>query len=376
MEKRKKLPLPAGSASGRRNRKAALGAIALCAVLIGLGLYYILSQSGDVTSAKAFISGSPVEIKALAAGRVEYIARAGQPVSAGEAVLKINSAEFEKAAKEAEAVVSEKAGAVPQRSRNLMLRYLGIPQSEAELAEMVGKAMEAEKTLKATFAEAGERRATFALELRRLELKRERLPEEEARMEAMRVEEDLLRQSLKEAEKRFESASLERAATERQLQNKRDLARALRALPAPQRMQLQALEKEFYKMYEAERQIALASVTSPKSGRVMYTAMVMGDSAQPGDSALYILPDGQDDIWVTAYFNPRAAQKMQLGAPCRLSIEGLDGESFDGIVAERLPYAEQGQNSDVPFKVRFQNLDNTRLVGINPGRGVSVALKK
>lgn len=344
-------------------------------IAAGLAAYFLSAPVEPPVSTRAFLESSAIEIRVLIPGRVEYAAKAGQPVSAGEVVLKMNTAEYEKSATEAESIVSRQAGAVPQRSRNLMLRYLAIPQSEAELAEYVRKAAEAEKESRNTLAELSERQAMFNLELRRLELKRERLAEEEARMEAMRVEEDLLRGSLKTADEEFEDSSMARASAEKMLQTKRDLGKALRSLPSAEREQLYALEAEFSKMYEAEQQIELSNLTSPKNGRVMYAALAAGDEAAENELALYILPDDNQDVWVTAYFSPRSAGKMQLGADCAVTIDAATPLILPGIVAEKMPDVEQGPNGELPFKVRFSSLEAAELAGISPKHPVSVSLK-
>lgn len=365
------MPLPAG-AKQKKSKKNALVALVLLLVLIGAAAYFLCVSQRQSESTSAFLSGSFIEIRVLSAGKIDYIAKTGQPVQAGEVVLRVDSSEHERAAKEAEAVVSSQAANVPMRSRELMLRYLAIAQSENELAEAIQQAMIQEKSSQEALADFTGRQAAFSLELRKLELKHNRLREEEERMEAMRVEEELLRKNLEATKEQFEAASLERAAAEKRLQAKRDLGRALRSLPGQQREQLYALETEFYKMYEAEHKIALSGVTSPKSGKVFYTALSDGDNAKEGDTGLYIIPHGKLDIWVKAYFSPNDARKMQPGSPCTISFGREQGATLEGTLTERLPYVESGQAGDIPFKIALEGLNDASLAGLAPGQPMRV----
>lgn len=373
MEKRQKLPLPPGGQQSKRKFPAAALLVLCCALVICMALYLLLSGPGELGSARAFLNGSMLEIRAMATGRIDYVAQAGQPVSAGEVILKMDSLKHEQAAQEAAGMAERQAGEVPPYARELMLRSLAIPQSEAVLEKNVKTAAEAEKEHKQALKELGERQAMFSLELRRLELKMNRLKEEEARMKSMRVEEILLRESIKEANKKFETASLERAAMEKRLQTRRYISRAMNSLPLEQRNQLYSLEKEFYKMYEAERQIALSSIVSPQNGKVMYTVAPAGSTVREGDTALYILPEGQPDIWVTAYFSRNTADDIELGTPCTISIGGENPITLNGILTEYLP-DEQADSSGVPFKATILDLNAAQLAGINPASPVSVTL--
>lgn len=370
----KKLPLPAGSATNKHSKKIAI--LLAAAILLGtvIAACLFLTVDRTITSTRAFFSGSPLEIKVNIDGRLVYTAPPGQPVAAGEAVIKMDTGQYEQAAKEAEAVINARAGSIPQRSRSLMLRYLSIPQSEAELAEFVKSAQVTEKNFKDAYSEVIERQALFSLELRRLELKHNRLPEEEDHMDAMRIEEGLLRKSIKESYEEYETASLARATLERQLQNKRDLGKALRALPGTQREQLYALETEFYRMYEAEKQITLATVETPKNGKVMYTALSSGDTAKAGDTALYILPDDENSIWVTAYFTSATSSRIELGQPCTITFGDAEPVTLPGVVNERLPYLGDDGAGDLAFKITLKKLNADSLSGVNPKQAVQVTL--
>lgn len=376
METRKKLPLPAGG-QAPKHKRTQFGALAAVALLIaGVAGYFLLYQTEeDFISTRAFLDGAPLEIRVNTPGRVDYVAEAGRPVAAGEVVLRMDTSEYENAIKNAETAVTNLASAIPERSRNLMLRYLAIPQTEQELLEALEKTLALEKTYKTALDDLSERQAVFSLELRRLELKREKLAEEEARMEAMRIEESLLRSNFNIAAEEFETASLKRASAEKRLRTKRELAQALRALPAVQQEDLQALESEFFKIYETERRIELAASTSPKGGRVMYAALSSGDVAGEGDLALYILTDEQPDIWVTAYFTPQAAKNIQPGLNCTVKVEDPAQLTLQGLVTERITGTEPDPSGDSAFKITFGELEAEQLIGIKPGHPVSVNLR-
>lgn len=337
------------------------------------GVYLVLDSGRRFSSTSAYWDGSLVEIQVPEDGLVAYAARAGQPVSTGEVVLRMDATEYEKAAEAAKTAINNQSDRVRPSARRLMLGYVSISETEAELSETLSLAAAAERKQKDLLDDLAERQAIFGLELRRLELKRNRIAEEEARMEAMRIEEELLRLNLEEAGKLFEAASLKRAAAEKRLQTKRDLDRALRSLPAAQLELLQALESEFSKLTEAQRQMARASVISPVNGKVAHAGLASGATATQGSTALYIWPAEKSDVRITANFQPRLADKISLGSACTVTVGLEDPYVLQGVIAERLPEQADGV---VPFKIRLNDFDPKRLVGLDPNLPINVAILK
>lgn len=355
-------------------RRKTLTSFFLLAVLLATaaGVYLFFDSRGHITSTSAHWDALPVEIRAPEDGLVAYAAKAGQPVSAGEIVLRLDATEYEKAAEAAITAINNQAGTADPGAWRLMLGYLSIPETEAELSEALSLAAVTEKKQKDAFEELAERQAIFGLELRRLEIKRNRLAEEEARMEAMRIEEGLLRVNMEEAGKLFEAASLERAAVEKRLETKRALGRALSSLPAAQLERLQALEVEFSKLAEAQRQMALTSVISPVNGKVTQARLAAGDTAARGSTALYVWPAEKPDAWITACFEPREADKISLGSSCLVTV-GLENPFvLQGMIAERLP--EQTGSGVVPFKIRLNDFDPEHFADLNPNQPIKVTL--
>lgn len=355
-------------------RRKTVRSFFLLAVLLATaaGVYLLFESGGQITSVSAHWDDSPVEIRVPEDGLVAYAASVGQPVSAGEIVLRLDATEYEKAAETAITAINNRAGTVNPGARRLMLGYLSIPETEAELYEALSLAAATEKKQKDMLEDLAERQAIFGLELRRLEIKRNRLAEEEARMEAMRIEEELLRLNMEQAGELFEAASLERAAAEKRLETKRDLDRALRSLPAPQLERLQDLEGEFSKLAEAQRQMALANVISPVNGIVAQAGLAAGDTAARGATAMHVWPDEKSDAWITACFEPRLADKISLGSTCAVTV-GLETPFvLHGMIAERLP--EQTASGFVPFKIRLSDFDPKHFADLNPTQPLKVTL--
>lgn len=375
MNEQKKIPLSAGKQK-TKNKTRPAATLLVCLIVAGaIFIYFLPSSPKEISSTEAFIGNELIEIQTLSSGEVEYIASVGQLIAANEIVLKLKNTDSQKIIEDAQAVILQQAGEMPQRARNLMLHYLSIPHDDAELENILKEAGKVEKELKAELDALAERQAMFRLELRRLELKHKKLPEEEERLKAMQIEEILLERSLIEAQKNFETASLERATAEKQLRTKRELFDALSTLPMAERRQFLAVQGEFSKISEAEKAITNSIGVSHKSGIVLYTVLKSGKNTEAAKTALYILPDSEKDLWIAAYFNEKAAAKIILGSPCLIKIADAEDVTLNGIIAEYLPYVEQPGSKDIPFKVTIEQGAEAKLAGLEPKTKLQVIIK-
>ncbi len=294
--------------------------IALALICIAGAALYLGLGSARRQSLHAYLDGGVIEISALTSGVVQDVARPGGKVQAGEVLLQMEALDYAREALETDKKVKELAASVPARYSSVLAAYLAIPQGEDELALLVEAAAQDEKQARDQLEAISARQAAFALQVRAIELKGGNTAQDKEKLKNMLAEEELLQMAVQKAYVRHEEASLTRADFEKQLTRKQNWGRTLRAAPQQIQGPLAQLREAFKQMYELERRILDSVITAPQDGLVLFTLLKSGDKAAKGDTALYFAPASQQEMWVTAYFTPKLAAKLQTGQCCAVTM--------------------------------------------------------
>lgn len=357
-----------------KNKFSKVILIVAALALILLAVFLLLKPKPQLQSLRVQLDDVQ-KITAPSSGKVQFIALPGQIIRAGDVLLRLDVAKDLEQAHEYEEKIKELAASVPGRYGSLMSAYLSIPQNENELAEELQAARENEKLSQEELERQSSALAAFSLEVRKLELKKDKLPAEQETLRAKLAEEEQLRGYVNLAYKAHEQASLHRASLEKDLSRKQNLARSLSSAPPAAQESLLKMAEVFSDMYALEQRILLSFITAPQNGIVIFTALSEADSINAGDPAIYFLPSSSTRPGLTAWFTKKDANKISISSKCLVNLtKGTTSIELEGVVGERLPFADTGADSEVPFRIEVPSLKKEQLAGVNPETEIRVTI--
>ncbi len=173
--------------------------------------------------------------------------------------------------------------------------------------------------------------ARLQLEARRLDaLTGARTPSLE-RINMARLAELTAREALENAQRRLATISRARSAADGELGRYRAELNAARQMPAEMRQNRLALLES--RVREAEQDLAAAVLASPIDGQVTQLDVAVGTSVRRGQSVVTVSPIRAEDLWITAHFTPADAERINMGAPCTVTIHAGSDIRLSGVVA-------------------------------------------
>ena len=149
----------------------------IAAILAGVALtFYFKSQESQVIeSTYAYVSEAPIEIKALQPGKITFIAQHGQPVKKGELLLQTDAQLAISARQTAERSLAELEAGLHPYTIQIFNRLTRIPESATEITQELQLTRELHRQAGQLATSTSIRHASTQLELRKLELKQNRI---------------------------------------------------------------------------------------------------------------------------------------------------------------------------------------------------------
>lgn len=331
-----------------RFRPRVLIVIVLVLVVAIAGVFYFMRFVAPYEDTDdAFIEGYVTFISPRVSGPVvKLLVTDNQEVKAGDVLLEIDPADYEKQVDEAQA--------------DLAAAQTRVPQAEAQIT--VDEAKTAQQKAAVAAAEAVASRAES----------------DRARYEAVQsqaVSKTQLDQAVTEAKSTSADVDVaRRQADAAAAQVERDRADVIVARAAVQQAET--------RLALAQLQLSYTKVIAPRDGRVSRRTVEQGAYVQTGQALLAIVPD---DVWVVANFKETQLENMRPGQPVSIhvdaypqldlrghvdSLQAGSGARFSLLPPENAVgnYVKVVQR--IPVKIVFDNLTNQPGLDIAPGMSV------
>ena len=320
--------------------------------LVGLGFYWWTTTRFVQSTDDAYLRADGVTMAPKISGYVsEVLVRENQSVTAGQALVRIDPANYRATLTRQTAMREARRAEVATSQAQLQQQLAAVEQAEAQLA---GDEVDAK------FA-AGE-----AERYRRLAASGAETAEKLAQM--------VNRRDRSDATVRSDKAAL--LSSQRQ-------AQTMRVQIEQARSQVEAAAAS---IHEADLDVQNTLVTASTAGRVGDLTVRIGQFVQPGTRMLTLVP--VQDIYVVANFKETQLGAMRPGQRARVAVDALDGREIDAVVESFAP----GTGSEfallppenatgnftkivqrVPVRLRLRT-DAATLARLVPGLSVSVAI--
>ena len=334
-----------------------------------------LVAGAEVTGTLA--TDEKVAIASKIPGRVEFVAaREGQPVRAGQVVVKLDDRDVAaqvqqaKAALEAARVRLAQAGTAAQMQTtrsgtDVAQAEAALAAAQAQLAALRSGARPQERKL----AEYAVAQAKSGLD--NAETNYQRMKDLFAKgavsqqaLDASRLQYDIARSQYDTAQQQL---SLVRAgprqeeidAAEQRVKQAEEALRMAEAATAQIELSGQdikaahaAVAQSGAAQQAAELQLGYAIVRTPISGVVSQRDIEPGEMAGPGSTLLTVVNNRQ--VYLRAQLSERELHSVRVGAPAQVTVDAAGAAPVAGRVAEILPAANQG-NLTFTVKIRVPN---------------------
>ncbi len=281
-----------------RPRSRTKARIALLAVTLLVGAasaeYYVRFVAPFETTDNAFIEGNVIPMASQVPGRVaELLVKDNQAVKQGDALLKIDSRDYEASLAQA------RADLAAARSR--------VEQAKAQVKTSEANVAEAQSTVIAADAEnqraANDLKRYESIESGAVSKSAIDLVQSQARAASAKLEAARSQVQAAEAEVALNEASVETASA--------------------------AVQQAEARLRQAELNLSYTQVTAPEDGRVTRRVVEQGAYVQPGQALLAIVPR---HYWVIANFKEIQLTHMRLGQPVEVVVDAYPDHKFNGHV--------------------------------------------
>ncbi|MCL1889511.1 MAG: hypothetical protein FWF99_03280 [Desulfovibrionaceae bacterium] len=329
----------------------------------------------EMVSLAAYLDGQVRTVAAPFAGELIFTAKVGENVASGGELLRVNALRLVSTLEETQKKYSELYHNMPEGHRRLLEAYARLLEEDPEGGETRRLFLEAEKNeaaLRLDLEEASGRQAAVSLRARRLEIKKNRSAQENQRLAALRAEETLGAERLKEAQERYSQTSLLRADLKKRLDRQEAILRALNSAPPQLQEKLSVMNQLSLQILDLEKNLELAGVAAPEEGLVIFRLKRVGERINAGENALCYLAGTGSELSLTALFAPALAKEIRSGSPCVAEIGGL---RLPGLVSAPLPYVRQGRDTPVPFRVVLDAARLEELGGLDPELEIRVRVE-
>jgi membrane fusion protein (multidrug efflux system) len=229
--------------------------------------------------------------------------------------VRIDAAEFKIALERAQAALAQ------VRAEELEARA-ALARAEAQGLQMTAQVKQAE----AQVAQSGAEQETANLNLQRNQtlFRGESRAVSKADMDTARGTAESMRAAVEGAKASVDAARAQEKAGLAAI----EAARAkLEAAQASVKAQLAAVR-------DAERELSYTEVKAPADGHIGSKSVEPGDRVQIGQ-ALFALVEPHG--WIVANFKETQLKRMQIGQPVEITVDAIDGRTFQGHVASFAP---------------------------------------
>jgi membrane fusion protein, multidrug efflux system len=269
--------------------RIALGVILLA--LIGGGLWYWRHIHIFVRTDNAYVSGHVGVISSRVPGRVaRVLVDNNDYIEAGQALVTLESQDFEVAAAQAEAHLN-------RLRQDLASMYVKVSTAQAKVAEA-----------QANLSQAATDQKRYAGLYERRTVPRQTLDQMNTRFRVAQAELDQARQEQREALAAIGGST----------------AIPLDAQPA--------IKEALARLEEARLRLSYTNITAEFSGYVTRRQVKPGNYVQPGQPLMMLVPLEYPQLWVEANYKETQLANVYIGQPAAVTVDSYPGAKFQGEV--------------------------------------------
>ena len=330
-------------------------AVAVVVVAVPLYRYYAVRESTD----DAQVDGHIHPIGARVGGTVDRVAvESNQYVEAGTLLAQIDPRDYQTALAKAQGDMEEQEALwrasqadVPVTTETTASRLsdteAGVAEAKASLLASQKEAEAGRARLNAAQARVREAAANSQKAARDLDRMKQLIAKEEisqqqydasvAAAESLRAAEEAAQAAVSDAEAGIQAALSRVAREQARLAQSEAAVQAARTAPE-QVLAIRARSDSVRAKYErakaavaqAQLDLEYTTIKAPVSGIVSKKSVEVGQTVQPGQPLLAIVP--LEDIWVTANFKETQLRNMRPGQKATVSVDAYGGRDYQGHV--------------------------------------------
>ncbi|MDL2272442.1 efflux RND transporter periplasmic adaptor subunit [Desulfovibrio sp. OttesenSCG-928-I05] len=333
----------------------------------GGGAYYWKFHLGGVSSQEARIEARMTPIGPPFSGMVaEVLVGEGDVIAEGEVLFRLDSGSL--------------LAALAQEKENLAALEETLPPSalnpekaakdSKDASRLLPIARQAEQDARIEMEAMSDAKAQTAFALAALRARSEKAgknhPDADDLQKALAANDNANGNFLR-AKDRFESASLARAALEREV-----AAKPSHDSLTQGRLLLHAAQQE--KIRHLEYALDTTMVRSPQAGRVIRMNIEVNKAAVPGENAVFFIPFTPENLWITARFSANKAEELRLGRECLIKFPGFTGPAVNGRIDAVFPQERGDKGNIIPVRIVLNEYDESIMNRVQPGLATVVTL--
>jgi membrane fusion protein (multidrug efflux system) len=346
---------PKGLKNPKVRRLAAIGGLALVAVLLGLFVYYHNRESTD----DAQVDGHITPIASKIYGRVsEVLIDDNQPVKAGQVMIKVDPRDYQAAVDQAKAALalaeSDSASAGVDVPRTRETTASGTSSADAQLQAAQAEfdraqvAYEQARTADLAWARANVEKSRANAKLGELDLARYKplldkgeisqqqydaaKANADATASALRADEEKLAQaqhSVNIAKAELSAGKARVGQAQAALASAHADTRQVAMRTADAAGKVAKVQQARAALEAAELNLSYTEIVAPVDGVATHKQVEPGQIVQQGQGLVVVVP--LENVWVTANFKETQLRKMHAGQKAEVYVDTY-GKSFTGHV--------------------------------------------
>jgi multidrug resistance efflux pump len=333
------------------NKKILIIPMALITFVLFLAYFLFIRGEHALQSVNASVYGELLEIKTTSSGPVKFVVAEGQKVPKDALLLEIDSSKQEQERLEAEKFIQEQISTLPAATIKILQGYALIPESQQEISTALEQKRQEIDRSTEKITNLSIAHATFQLQMRKLELKKNRIAEEDKKLSEMRTTEELMADTLAKSKEARDEENNARAELETRLRTRKILDQAAGNLSEDQKIKFEAAKTKFLKLAEAEQEITLSKLMAPEDVVVVKSFLQDGAQTESGRPALLLAPENKENFWITAYFSANDAPKILPGMKCKAVLQTEDKLSIPGRITEQVPGEQIDKQKNIQSSV-------------------------
>jgi membrane fusion protein, multidrug efflux system len=346
---------PKGLKNPKVRRLAAIGGVALVAVLLGIFLYYRNRESTD----DAQVDGHITPISSKIYGRVsEVLIDDNQPVKAGQVMIKIDPRDYQASVDQAKAALaladSDAASAGVDVPRTRETTASGTSSADAQLSQAQAELERAQvsyeqaRTTDLAWAQANIEKSRANARFAELDLARYKpllnkgeisqqqydsaKANADATASALRADEEKLaqaRHSVDIAKAGLMSAKARVDQAQAAVASAHADTRQVAMRTADAAGKVAKVQQARAGLEAAELNLSYTEITAPVDGIATHKQVEPGQIVQQGQGLVVVVP--LQNVWVTANFKETQLRKMRAGQKAEIYVDTY-GQTFSGHV--------------------------------------------
>lgn len=330
-------------------------------VVVGVLLYYRGNNKTDMTvHSSGIVEGPEVNLAPKVSGRIsEICCRESDPVSKGQIVVRLDSADLSASVEQAAAGVEKAKTDIKSAEAAVESARAGARSAEADV-----KSAEADSEKLRVRMEEAKREADRAISLYRNQyISKESLDQLVAAYDSSVADYRSSASRINAAVSRKEASAAQTNLSLSQMNSAKAGLKAAEAVLSYNRAKLND-----------------TVIVSPSAGTVIFRPMENGETVTQGSTVLTIVDTA--NLYVRVDIDESLIGPVTPDAPVKIKVEGMPNKRFSGKVVEIGRYAEFATQRDVvrgrqdirTFRVKIRTDDTEKL--LKPGMTVEVEIEK